>query len=69
MTRRAEKQTAAEWYWERLNSMTIGEALRTGVGLMCPVCQKIHPGIRYMHAEHRQYCSTYCFRNRKQVPA
>lgn len=61
----AKQQTTAEWYWERLNSMTVAEALRTGAGVTCPVCKTIHPGYRYSHPNHRQYCSTYCFRNRK----
>lgn len=56
--RSMREQTAYEWYWERLNSMSVKEALASGVGRICPVCQQIHPGIRYGHPDHRQYCST-----------
>lgn len=56
------QQTAAQWYWERLNSMSVKEALRTGVGVRCPICASIHPGIRYNHPDHREYCDTDCFR-------
>ncbi len=65
---KVREQTAYEWMvenWERrMEGLTVKEALAEGLAQKCPTCGILHAGIRYMHPDHRQYCGTYCFRNR-----
>lgn len=51
--------------WElRVGDMSAKKAVKLGLAYKCPTCRIVHPGLRYMHPDHRQYCSTGCFRNR-----
>jgi len=50
---------------ERAADLPVREALERGMVTKCPACRILHAGIRFSHPDHQDYCSTYCFRNRK----
>ncbi len=49
---------------EKAADVPLREALSKGMLVLCPVCKIAHPGVRFLHPDHRQYCSTNCFRER-----
>ncbi len=51
---------------QKAADMPLREALRKKVLYLCPTCREAHPGIRFIHPDHRQYCSSWCFRERER---
>jgi hypothetical protein len=49
-----------------IDEMPVREALASGKAYRCPRCRLIHPGIRYAHPDHKRFCSTHCFRRRRE---
>jgi hypothetical protein len=43
----------------------VHDALTLGIVVRCPTCRILHAGLRFGHTDHREYCSTNCFRERK----
>lgn len=55
--------TFHETYRERMSlidDLPVAEALRTGMAFRCPSCAVIHPGIRYVHPDMQDFCSSDC---------
>jgi len=49
---------------ELIGDMSARQALAKGLVRKCPACGTLHPGIRYTHDMHKDFCSAECFRNR-----
>jgi hypothetical protein len=61
----------AHWEWERklmalAEDLPVSVALARGMVRKCPTCGILHAGIRFMHEDHRDYCSGCCFRERAE---
>jgi uncharacterized protein (DUF983 family) len=49
---------------KKINRMSVREALESGIAVQCPICGIIHPGIRYIHPNHRIFCGPDCYEKR-----
>ncbi len=45
--------------WTELRGMSVKEALRTGKGMLCPTCRRIHPGVT-VPSPYIAFCCAKC---------
>lgn len=50
----------------RAEDLPVKVALERGLVVRCPTCGILHAGIRFLHVDHRMYCSSSCFQNREE---